>query len=86
MQRFASILLGAMNASVGQTSRQARQLPQWSRCGFIDRQGQVGEKLAEENQEPLCLFNQHRVLADPAQPDFSASARSRTGALSTNAR
>ena len=39
-------------------------------CGFIDRQGQIGEKLTEEKPGAGLLVNQHRVLADPAQPGF----------------
>ena len=37
-------------------------------CGFIDRQGQIGEKLTKEKPGAGLLVNQHRILADPAQP------------------
>ncbi len=67
MQRRASSRYGAGNAAVGQASRQARQLPQWSpSCrsgGSVER----GEDRAQE--QPRAEFARHEigVLALPAE-------------------
>ncbi len=54
-------------ACVGQMSMQARQLPQCSLAGRIDRQRQVGVELAEEEPGAGVARQQVGVLADPAQ-------------------
>ena len=66
MQRRASSRYGAGNAAVGQTSRQARQVPQWSLLGRIGRQIERGEDRAEEQPRAEFARDQIGVLALPA--------------------
>ncbi len=68
MQRRASSRYGAGNAAVGQTSRQAWQVPQESGLGVVRRQFERGEDRAEKQPRAELARNQIGVLALPAEP------------------
>ena len=69
MQRRASSTYGATNASVGQASRHAVHVPQWSAAnGCVGFQLHIGEQRGEEEPATELLVEQQRVLADPAEP------------------
>ena len=67
MQRRASSRYGAGKAAVGQTSRQARQLPQWSASALVGRQLERGEDRAQEQPGAELARHEVGVLALPAE-------------------
>ena len=69
MHRRASSWTGPVMAAVGQAAMQAVQVPQWSGAkGAYGGQVDVHEQSAEEEPASEPGIEQHRVLADPAEP------------------
>src|SRR4029077_11933458 len=58
--------------SPGRTRRYAGlTAPAMGRCRLIQRQGQVGEYLSQEEPRPGVARNEVGVLADPSQPGIA---------------
>jgi hypothetical protein len=83
MQRRASSRYGAGNAAVGQTSRQARQLPQWSLSGASGGRSSVVKIAPRNSQDPN--WRETRLVCLPCHPSPAAPASgfSMTAAVST---
>ena len=84
MQRRASSWYGAGNAAVGQTSRQAWQLPQWSASASSVGSSSVVKIEPRNSHEPNS--RETRLVCLPCQPSpaLAASGFSITAAVSTN--
>ena len=67
MQRRASRRYGAGKAPVGQMSRQARQVPQWSSSGRSGGSSSVVKIAPRNSHEPCSRETRIRVLALPAE-------------------
>jgi hypothetical protein len=83
MQRVASSWYGAGNASVGQTSRQARHDPQRSSPGASRGSSSVVKIAPRKNQFPRSRPRRFVCLPCQPSPAAAASGFSITGAVST---
>ena len=86
MQRRASRRYGAVIARVGQTSMQRVQLPQCALAGGSTGSGRSTNNSPRKNQLPPSLSIRQVCLPIQPSPALRASARSSTGAESTNTR
>ena len=83
MQRRASSWNGAGKARVGQASRQAVQLPQWSRSAGSGGMFSVVKIAPRKNQFPSSRDRTLVCLPCQPSPAACASGFSITGAVST---
>ena len=72
------------NAAVGQTSRQRRQLPQWSSSGASGGSSAVVKMAPRNSHEPCSRDTSMVFLPCQPRPAAAASGFSITGAVSTN--